>query len=370
MALNPNHTFFELLISQIRQAQQYDPMDQTPPAAIFWPDGKREWQALLPRFRQRLSILTLGPYDRTARSGPASWLRCMLARLLEDKLAPTVIPIIYLPGIHGEELRSAEKRAKTLDALADLHYRSAWWLRPDGGDWGVVEFFQQTQGGLGIAMRDDDYTKRAMARVLPALCNLTLAQLQEEAPWKVKDFERLLEADISALIALGESAELEFKSTARWDMKEQKANPLLEKVIIKTVAGFLNSDRGGTLLIGVEDYGMVCGIEMDYKIFAKAEDQNEDSYELWLMRLLLNAYGQEFAPYLHVTFHHSHNPNPQPRTVCKITVDPARTPVVIEEANPKSGAKEEVFYLRTGNATNRLTLRQAITYCLHRWPRN
>ena len=370
MALNPNGTFFDLLITYIRQTQQYDPMDQTPPAAIFWPDGKREWQALLPRLRQRLPILTLGAYDRAARSGPTSWLRCMLARQLDDKLAPNVVPILYLPGIHGEELRYAEKRSKMLETLADLHYRSACWLRPDGGDWGVVEFFQQAQGGLGIAMRDDDYTKRAMVRVLPTLCNLTLVQLQEEAPWKAKDFERLLEADISALIALGESAELEFKSTARWDMKEQKANPLLEKVIIKTVAGFLNSERSGTLLIGVEDDGAVCGIQMDYKTFAKAEAQNEDGYELWLMRLLLNAYGQEFARYLHVTFHQVNRPNSHPRTVCKIIVDPAPAPVVTDEANPKSGAKEEVFYLRTGNATNRLSLREAINYCLRRWPRN
>ena len=367
MPVNSNQTFLDLLIQRIRQMQQYDPMDQTPPAAILWPDGKREWQPLLSRLRQRLPILTLGPYDRAARSGPAPWLRCMLARQLDDKLAPNVIPVIYLPGVQSTDLRLAEKRTKTLEALADLHYRSSWWTRPDGDDWAVADFFQQMDGGLGIQMRDDDFTKRAMLRVLPAVCNLTLGQLQEEAPWKAKDFERLLEADITALIALGESAELEFKSTARWDMKEQKANSVMEKIIIKTVAGFLNSDRSGTLLIGVEDYGTVCGIQMDYQTFSKAEDQNEDGYELWLMRSLLNAYGQEFAPYIHCTFHQVKLPDGAPRTVCKVTVTPASTPVIIEEAMPKSGAKEEVFYLRTGNATNRLSLHAAIKYCLSRW---
>ena len=37
---------------------------------------------------------------------------------------------------------------------------------------------------------------------------------------------------IAALLTAGESATVEFKSSARWDLREQKKNPVLEQVIL------------------------------------------------------------------------------------------------------------------------------------------
>jgi Putative DNA-binding domain len=54
--------------------------------------------------------------------------------------------------------------------------------------------------------------------------------------------------EISALVAAGENAKVEFKSSARWDLRENKKNPVIEHIVLKTVAAFLNSD-GGTLLL-------------------------------------------------------------------------------------------------------------------------
>lgn len=48
------------------------------------------------------------------------------------------------------------------------------------------------------------------------------------------------------LITQGESAQLEFKSTARWDLRENKKSKVMEEIILKTVAAFLNTD-GGTV---------------------------------------------------------------------------------------------------------------------------
>ena len=59
---------------------------------------------------------------------------------------------------------------------------------------------------------------------------------------------------LEEMIDKGESDELEFKSTLRWDIKEGIVNKKLEEVILKTVAAFANS-QGGTLLIGVDDDG-------------------------------------------------------------------------------------------------------------------
>src|SRR6266571_9260234 len=75
--------------------------------------------------------------------------------------------------------------------------------------------------------------------------------------------EAVAPVSLEALIAEGESDELEFKSTLRWDLKEGTVNKRLEEVIAKTVAAFANS-QGGTLLIGVDDEGQVLGLEHDY----------------------------------------------------------------------------------------------------------
>src|SRR5262249_16178419 len=63
---------------------------------------------------------------------------------------------------------------------------------------------------------------------------------------------RGVQGDLRALIAKGESSDLEFKSSFRWDLKENKLNRALEGVILKTLAGYMNGN-GGTLLIGVAD---------------------------------------------------------------------------------------------------------------------
>ena len=58
--------------------------------------------------------------------------------------------------------------------------------------------------------------------------------------------DRVVPVSVADLIAEGESDELEFKATLRWDLKEGVVNKKLEEVIIKTVAAFANS-QGGTI---------------------------------------------------------------------------------------------------------------------------
>lgn len=43
-------------------------------------------------------------------------------------------------------------------------------------------------------------------------------------------------SELRALIAAGEGPELEFKSTLRYDLNEQKVNKALQKMVTKTVA--------------------------------------------------------------------------------------------------------------------------------------
>ena len=74
---------------------------------------------------------------------------------------------------------------------------------------------------------------------------------------------KLLEQSIPSLINEGENEFVEFKSSLRHDYYQVKTNKNLEMVIMKSIAGFLNA-KGGTLLIGVDDFGEVLGLDNDY----------------------------------------------------------------------------------------------------------
>lgn len=168
------------------------------------------------------------------------------------------------------------------------------------------------------------------------------------------------DAEILNLIAQGESAQLEFKSTARWDLRENKKNPVLEEVILKTVAAFLNSD-GGTLLIGVDDDGNILGLQNDYQAFTKKP--NRDGYELWLTNdLLLKEMGKEFAPFIHISFHIIDN-----QEICKVAVERAPEPAYVM-IRSKNGQPEQCLFIRTGNSTTKLDTPKAIAnYAKTRW---
>lgn len=176
-------------------------------------------------------------------------------------------------------------------------------------------------------------------------------------------------AAVKELIAKGESASLKFKSTARWDVKQNKPGPYLERVIVKTIAAFLNA-KGGTLIIGVEDDGKVQGLQEDYKLCG---NKGRDGFENWLMQTLMKDFGKDAAGQLSVAFVELGAPNPQkPGTsttlsagsgdVCVVTAKPSPKPRFVVEDN------REVFYIRTGNATNALKMSEFLNYCAHRWP--
>jgi hypothetical protein len=160
---------------------------------------------------------------------------------------------------------------------------------------------------------------------------------------------------VQALIASGESAGLEFKSSARWDVKENRASKVMEQIIVRTAAGFLNVESGGTLLVGVDDSGKVLGLENDYRTISQRP--NRDGYENWLTTLLLGEFGKDASPLIRTTFH-----NIDGKDVCQLVFKPSPRPVFVKDGN------SEHLYIRTGNSTRLLTSREAVEYCKQRWP--
>ena len=66
----------------------------------------------------------------------------------------------------------------------------------------------------------------------------------------------------AAVIAGGESARVEFKATLRKNTHTGETDPRMQDAVIKTIAGFLNTD-GGTLFVGVKDDGSILGTDAD-----------------------------------------------------------------------------------------------------------
>lgn len=171
--------------------------------------------------------------------------------------------------------------------------------------------------------------------------------------------------EIIDLIAQGESQTLEFKATALYDIEKKQQNNDRKQDILKAVAGFLNSHKGGTLLIGIDDSGQIIGLDYDYKTKTfKKEANKRDAYQLFLMNtLLLRELGKDLASYLQITFHEVER-----KDVCRITLQPAPRSVTFEYKNSRTGNKENTFFLRTGNLTSKLTHPDEIdNYCKNRW---
>jgi len=158
---------------------------------------------------------------------------------------------------------------------------------------------------------------------------------------------------IPELVEAGESATVEFKSTLRWDMRTQQVNKALEKVIAKTIAGFMNSE-GGTLLIGVTDDGDVCGLASDLKTL-KREDQ--DGFEQHLVQIVSSKYlNPEFGGYYNTSFEPIGND-----IVCRVEVERSPKAVFLKDN------QNSEFYVRAGNTTHPLDAQAQFEYIGMHW---
>jgi len=164
-------------------------------------------------------------------------------------------------------------------------------------------------------------------------------------------FDNYLRAHRQAeeLIKQGESKTLEFKSTLRWNLREDKKDDkLITHAVLKTIAAFLNTD-GGDLLIGVADDGTVTGIELDRL-------ESDDEYMRHLTQAVRNGLGDRAGTCI--------DPKTQivqGKTVCLVSCQRSPEPVFLKwkgmEANPEGD-----FYVRSGPGSIRLNPESAAEY--------
>ena len=229
--------------------------------------------------------------------------------------------IVYFSELHAQNV--------TLKGyIYDLFYRIST------GDFTVKTFFFAFVGcGLGLLS----------AKIFRSLHRRSM---------QIRHLSGELEKNFPVLISQGESALVEFKSSFRWDLKENKLNRALENVVMKTLAGFMNAD-GGTLLIGVADDGNVVGLENDYQTLKK---KDKDGFEQAVMNTISAKLGTNVCRQVILVFHEIEN-----KEICRVIVMSAHRPVFVKDgSNPK-------LYLRTGVSTRELNIQEAVEYISLHW---
>jgi len=175
---------------------------------------------------------------------------------------------------------------------------------------------------------------------------LVASRLRGVTPTFARSVEELLDSD--------EDEAVEFKSTARWDVREAKRNPAIEDAIVKTVAAFLNTE-GGTLLIGVGPDQSLVGLGLDYP---HVKPPNGDGFVNWLTTHLLNALGGPavMRTRARVVSHRGVE-------ICRLDVARSSQPIW-----SRTSKGDDVFFVRMNNSSRVLPESDLEAYFADRWP--
>ena len=161
---------------------------------------------------------------------------------------------------------------------------------------------------------------------------------------------------IENLITSRETQIFEKKSSLRWSYREGKKDKVLESVIMKTIAGFNNSE-GGTLVIGVDDEGKPLGLDNDYSTLQKGDN---DGFATHLITIIDNNFGLGFSSDLTKNKEWIQFPIIEDKEICAITIPKGVKPRLLIKTD-KSGNKSKVLYRRLDAQTNPIEDRDEIS---------
>jgi len=224
--------------------------------------------------------------------------------------------------------------------------------RPDSGTAVAFTAAQMHRSLSGQTPRKTTFY--ALVGIFLSVAGAGLYSSMQRRAQRLEQLSAALAGDVRSLIAQGESGSLEFKSSFRWDLRDNKVNRALEGVVLKTLAGYMNA-TGGTLLIGVADNGSVVGLEHDYKTLKKPD---RDGLEQALMTAIATRIGADACRSVQTIFHSLEN-----KEVCRVIVAPSRRPVYVKEGDAPR------LYVRTGVSTRELNVQEAVNYTAQRWPK-
>ncbi len=285
------------LFSKIRVSELLDPAMQANRSAV-------ERHHLYPKgYLSKLGITAIRDTNQIANYALVEWGDN--ARISDQA------PIDYLP----------EMKARFDQSVLDRMYRHH--ALPD--NWEHLEYREFLEK-----------RRELMAQVIAeGYATLIASEIEQDAG--AGDF------DLSQVVINGESEAVELKSTMRTNLHTGTKDPRMELAVLKTLAGFLNTN-GGTLIVGVSDDGSPIGIETD-------GFPNEDKMGLHLVNIVKSRMGIQAMTSLHAHFDDHDD--------CRVMVVKCRrapSPVFVKDG------ESERFYIRTGPSTTELSASQTQDY--------
>ena len=161
----------------------------------------------------------------------------------------------------------------------------------------------------------------------------------------------------------GENDSVEFKPYLENAPAKYESNGNQKEKIIKSVAGFLNSD-GGTLFIGVSNSGRVLGIEQEYASSNSSNDLSEiignnilerDNFGLKLIQFIEAEIERELLKkFVNISFHNIYG-----KDVCVLDIQKADRPCYVSQRD---------FFVRIFASTRILEDEQKDNYISSKWP--
>ncbi len=177
--------------------------------------------------------------------------------------------------------------------------------------------------------------------------------LAEQLAEQLKGRQAFFAVPSHELIANEETHEVEFKSTARWNLHERRKDKRIEDAVVKAIAGFLNTD-GGTLFIGVNDQREPIGLSHDTAV---VKPSNVDGFVNWLTTHLIAALTHTAVMRTRARIDEVDGVE-----ICRVDAAPSSVPVMAQMSE-----KAEVFWVRMNNSTRALPEIEIEDYRRDRW---
>ena len=235
-------------------------------------------------------------------------------------------PSVYLKRIEEQHGFSPEE----LDEVLRTHLIEPQHLRSDD----FYAFFNARMESLG------DIISRAMDRPVVKEHGTNEEERDTDDPEEDDD---IVEVNLIDLIRDGESDILEFKSTLRTNLHTDKHDNRIEHAVLKTLAGFLNT-QGGSLIIGVSNEGTPLGVEAD-------GFSDEDKMSLHLVNIVNSKMGPNAWAAMHASFD-----DYEEYRVLVVRCERSSSAVYLKNGNAKQ------FYIRTGPSTTELSGDDLVEY--------
>jgi type I restriction enzyme, R subunit len=206
-----------------------------------------------------------------------------------------------------------------------------------------VDAEQRTVATLDVATVTDE----VLAQIAT---DATFAEMVAE---KLKGKDAFFAVSTDELLGGDETYEVEFKSTARWNLEESRKDKRMEDAVVKTIAAFLNAD-GGTLFIGVADDRTPIGLAHDCAV---VKPPTADGFVNWLTTHLINALKHPAVMRTRTRIEPAAGVD-----ICRIDVAKSSAPVRAEMSD-----KADVFWVRMNNTTRAWPDDEIDEYIADRW---